>query len=211
MVTVKTNQRIVEVPPITWDDVTTDSYQKLMAKLGKGLNNDIVTLSHLYGLDYDLIESSTDQALYGTLMTLIRFISDDDLTKMPAPEYITYKDQAFMLKYSSLTIGQMLHLQREVQKRGTLEESISIAVAVALQPLFDQTPFKSDRALEIEKDILLMPINRTYPIGFFYLRKFSTGGNVFTNAWHLLKMLTLTQTIRLLKSQGLRGLSHSQI
>jgi len=68
-----------------------------------------------------------------------------------------------------LSVGQNIVLMQAIQKAKYKEEILSFATAVFLQPLYDHQPFSKDRALDLEKIILEMPITKIYPIGFFLL------------------------------------------
>ena len=71
-----------------------------------------------------------------------------------------------------LSIGQNIILRRDyIDKSKHLEENVSIATAIYLQPLIDNSLFKISRAKEIAKEIEEMPINLIYPIGFFLLSR----------------------------------------
>lgn len=77
---------------------------------------------------------------------------------------------------SELSIGQNIHLRRDfIDKSQLLEENISIAVAIYLQPLIDGK-FQVERAKELAREIDEMPISLIYPIGFFLLRRVMTFG-----------------------------------
>lgn len=67
-----------------------------------------------------------------------------------------------------ISIGQNIHLRRLIEKSKYVEENISMAVAIALQPEYDGKPFDIDRAKQLEKIVLDMPICLTYPVGFFF-------------------------------------------
>lgn len=96
-------------------------------------------------------------------------------------------------KITKLSIGQNITLKQILANHKYLEQGLSDAVAVYLQPLFDETKFDEDRAQELKKTIELMPIYLIRPIGFFLLTNASKPGKRQTNLWQkILNSLTLS-------------------
>jgi hypothetical protein len=88
------------------------------------------------------------------------------------PKFLTYQNKTIEIPEHprELSIGQNIILRRDyIDKSKHLEENVSIATAIYLQPLIDNSLFKISRAKEIAKEIDEMPINLIYPIGFFLL------------------------------------------
>jgi hypothetical protein len=95
-----------------------------------------------------------------------------------------------------LSIGQNIHLRRDyIEKSKVLEESISIATAIYLQPIIDNSLFKLNRAQEIAKEIDEMPISLIYPIGFFLLRRALGFGLKPVSFWQAVK-ISLVKILR---------------
>lgn len=95
------------------------------------------------------------------------------------PKVLWYKDKAIDIPQEpgELSIGQNIHLRRDyIDKSKVLEENISIAAAIYLQPRVDNGQFSMKRAIEIAKDFDEMPAYLIYPIGFFLLRRAMTFG-----------------------------------
>lgn len=95
-----------------------------------------------------------------------------------------------------LSIGQNIHLRRDfIDKSTILEENISIATAIYLQPIIDNSLFNIARAKEIAKEIDEMPISVIYPIGFFLLERALKFGQKPEKTWPVLK-ISLKETLR---------------
>jgi len=95
------------------------------------------------------------------------------------PKVFEYKGELvpIPLEIGELSIGQNIHLRRDyIDKSKILEESLSIATAIYLQPKIDNGQFSMKRAIEIAKDFDEMPAYLIYPIGFFLLRRALTFG-----------------------------------
>lgn len=83
----------------------------------------------------------------------------------------------------SLSIGQNIHLRQILDKSKYLEENLSIATAIYLQPYYDNTKFDFDRAVELEKIIAEMPAYLIKPVGFFILTNALTPGKTRGINW----------------------------
>lgn len=84
-------------------------------------------------------------------------------------------------KVGALGSGQNIILRQRIQESKYMEENISIAVAIMLQPLYDNSKFNIDSALELEEKIREMPIYLTHPVGFFFLQTAGIHGAKPTN------------------------------
>jgi len=83
-----------------------------------------------------------------------------------------------------LSIGQNIHVRRELEKCRVLEQAIPIATAIYLQPLIDKKKFDISRAKEIAKEIEQMPIYLIHPLGFFLLTRVLKPGKPSLQTWH---------------------------
>src|SRR6187401_1054444 len=84
------------------------------------------------------------------------------------PKVLEYKGKLIPIpqEIGELSIGQNIHLRRDyIDKSKILEESLSIATAIYLQPRIDGGQFSIKRAIEIVKDFDEMPAYLIYPIG----------------------------------------------
>jgi len=70
----------------------------------------------------------------------------------------------------ALSIGQNIHLRQVLDSLQYLEEGLSMAAAIYLQPVYDESKFNYEKAVELEKQIREMPAYLIRPIGFFLLR-----------------------------------------
>jgi len=85
---------------------------------------------------------------------------------------------------ASLSIGQNIHLRRDYLDKSTcLEENMSIATAIYLQPIIDGGKFSMSRARDLAKEIDEMSISLIYPIGFFLLNRAMTFGLPSESLW----------------------------
>lgn len=85
---------------------------------------------------------------------------------------------------SEVSIGQMIHLRRDfIDQSKYLEENISIAAAILLQPAIDGTPFNLSRAKQIAKELDGMAVTLIHPIGFFLLRHAASFGTMPLKTW----------------------------
>lgn len=95
------------------------------------------------------------------------------------PKVLVYKTQTIPIpqEIGEMSIGQNIHLRRDyIDKSNILEENLSIAAAIYLQPTIDGKQFSMKRAIDIAKDFDEMPAYLIYPIGFFLLRRALTFG-----------------------------------
>lgn len=117
-------------------------------------------------------------------------------------------------KSGTLSIGQNVMLRGELQKSKSIVECLAITAAIFLQPLYDESKFDVDRAKELEKIILEMPVYLIYPVSFFSLRTARIHGQRPTNVWHLIRS-SLSMNLRTMlqpwqRSTNLKNLMISQ-
>lgn len=108
-------------------------------------------------------------------------------------------------KVGALSIGQNIIMKQILSGAKFLEENISMAVAVYVQPIYDEKPFSASRAKELNEHILKMPAWVIYPIGFFLLNNVWKYGTVSTTARS--RMIT---SLKLFLSRMWRSLRGSQ-
>lgn len=90
------------------------------------------------------------------------------------PKVLVFKGHTIPIpqEIGELSIGQNIHLRRDyIDKSKILEENLSIAAAIYLQPAIDKAQFSIKRAIEIAKEFDEMPAYLIYPIGFFFLKR----------------------------------------
>src|SRR6478752_4094986 len=183
-----TNKREIKVDgPLAWSGVSTEKYQQLLSNK----DYDVIDVVAIFcGIDHDLLFQCKDQGKIGVLYSMVAFAFDTDIDDT-LPDYFVYDGQAYkMPKVRNMSFGQMVLLRKHMEKK-SLNEGVSLACAIYLQPLIDGGAFDLERALEIEKEIAKMPITKTYGLGFFFLRKLRSNGNIFMNLWNLLRYLPI--------------------
>jgi hypothetical protein len=168
--------------------VTTNQYIKLVTEWD---GKDLVKLFSIFtGVEYKIIADSHDYTLEEKLIYATKFVYEEevDFKKLPVPECITIKGKEikFNKDVGGLTIAQNIHVRTELDKIRVYEsgepvydELIAYACALFLQPLYDESEFDFHRAMELEQEILHMPITDTYALGFFLLRPVMKSGKGF--------------------------------
>jgi len=102
-------------------------------------------------------------------------------------------------KTDELSTGQNIVLIQAINKAKYKEEILSFATAVFLQPIYDHKPFSKDRALDLEKIILEMPITKIYPVGFFLLTHVEKDGIRRLKDWSRTRNSLITKSGRWLQ------------
>lgn len=88
------------------------------------------------------------------------------------PEVMEVNGKVVEIKtIGELFIGQAIHIRRRLEKSTYLNECIAGALAIGIQPLVDGGEFDIKRVEALEREILAMPITRTYGAGFFLLQR----------------------------------------
>lgn len=117
---------------------------------------------------------------------LIRWVIEEpfSFSKTP-PKALKIKEKIILIPESpgGMSYGANVLLKKEIQGK-TLEESIAIATAIYLQPLYDEAKFDINRARELEAAILDMPAYLIYPVGFFLLKNAFPSGSQPAKGWH---------------------------
>ncbi len=178
-VTTNKGKRGIFVPD-KMDQVSTDTYQRLVSVTDRFEAYSVISGIPRGTLER-LISPDLEQALANSL-TLIK--SDQSFKDKPVPKRIVIDDVEIKIpKIEGLSIGQSIHVREHLETCKFYEEAISLTVAVYLQPFYDGLPFDLDQALELEQEILKLPITQTYPIGFFLLSLMMNNGNDFISRW----------------------------
>ena len=164
--------------PERWEEVTTAQYIKLSSEWdGKDL---IRLFSILTGIPYRVIFDSHDYALEQNLIYATAFIFEEkiDFKSLPVPEtfHVKGKEVKVPKDIKGLSIGQNIHIISELQNAQVYDQLIALAIAIYLEPLYTGQDFNYEHAKELEQDILLMPITKTYSLGFFLLKPVMRSG-----------------------------------
>lgn len=111
---------------------------------------------------------------------------------------------------SELSIGQNIHLRQVISKASCLEECISIATAIFLQPKHTGTAFSMSEVRKLEEKLNEMPVYLIYPIGFFLLKRAIKTGKHSVIEWsRIRRSLNSIQNKMLRGWRGFKGLFHS--
>jgi len=114
-----------------------------------------------------------------TIWNAIRWTVDQHFEfKDDVPKALEINGKAIAIpnNMGALSIGQNIHLRQILDKSKYLEENLSMATAIYLQPMVDNSKFDFERAKELEKVIGEMPAYLIKPIGFFLLSHAMTSG-----------------------------------
>lgn len=179
--------------PVRWEETSVELFQKI----AKEWDGDRLTLfSLLTGLNAENLQHSTDPLVQEAFVGSTRFVFDQSVNwsglAMPATIDILGKTVVIPKNVGRLTLGQNIAIRErmdDVQEgrvadslkvffvdKFMFDEIISFAIATYLQPLIDEKPYDDERAAEIEKEILKMPILKVYAIGFFFLNRLQNFG-----------------------------------
>lgn len=162
--------------------------------------SDLVQLfSILSGMEYKALRDTHDYVLEEQLLNATKFVYEEPMAFKDAkvPHWITINSRQVRIPahIGGLSIGQSIHVRQALDKVKTWEELIAFVVAIYIQPIYDGEEYKETinkavgmgfektqvtrminadfdyhRAMELEQDILKMPITETYPLAFFLLR-----------------------------------------
>ena len=112
-------------------------------------------------------------------------------------------------KVESMSIGQNIMLKQVLMKCKYIDEGISEAIAIYLQPVFDEGKFDSDRVKEFKVSIEDMPVYLVRNLGFFLLRHALPNGSKPTNNLKKIRnSLAQSKEKILLRLQTFQGFNH---
>jgi len=202
MITLVLNNREKIKCPAGWHEVNVDTAQRVAQWTG----DKIELFNVLTGTNYAKVKADT--SLGSAFFDAINFVYfPSPVANAPMPKVLEI-DKGHIIaipkKIGGLSIGQAIAVRERLEQvavriNETIEkaplkycftndfiydEAISFAVAVYLQPFYDNADFDLDRAKNLEQFILKMPITEVYPVGFFLLKKHLQRGNALTQLWH---------------------------
>ena len=187
MTSIKLNGKRYECPS-SWLEVNTRQYIRIIKEWDQ--DKDIADRDYFKLLNilcdgqFTTMEQTIDNQV--TIMNLIGWVITEPFEfdkKLPKVLSIQGKLVPVPDDPSELSIGQNIHLRRDyIDKSQRLEESISIATAIYLQPIIDGK-FDIKKAVELSKVIDEMPIHVIYPVGFFLLNRALSFGMKPANLW----------------------------
>jgi len=170
---------IIECPE-SFSETATFKFQKLISEWD---GEDWCQLfSILSGMDVDQVRESKDGKLEAMFYQCISFVFTEkiDFEKLPLPETLSINSKIIPIPrdLGRLSIGQAIQARKSIEGVKDTRECLSIITAIYLQPLLDNAKYDHLRAIEVEQEILLMPITSIFPIGFFFLRQLRPSGNM---------------------------------
>lgn len=184
MIKARINGKRIDLPS-GWHEVDTETFQRI-----KSIEEpDIISLfSAVAGFDHQMVAQSDDieleLAMYQVTSFIVNTNGEEYFRKAEPPHFfeIVGKKVAVERNLEAMTIEQNLVVRQRLIQLKFLEQAISFVIAVYLQPKIDGK-FDLNRAKEIEKDVLKMPIEDTFPIGFFLLNRLQTFGKNGVRLW----------------------------
>ena len=169
----------------------------------------------LTNTDYKSFHATSENEV--TIWNAIKWFIEMPFPVRGVPKALKVGDKILLIpkKIESLSIGANIHLRQIADKSNRLVNDkgevleytcYSMAVAIFLQPIYDERPFDFDRAQELEKLILDMPAYLIRPIGFFLLANASKSGA--SSAKHWRQFLNILNIRRWKLWPKLRGSGH---
>jgi len=173
----------------SWDEVKTRTYITIVRDWDSDVDiaeRDYFALLNILTDNKYKYDQSVENQI--TLIDLIGWIifQPAAFKEAPLPKVLQFKDAVIDIPQNirELSIGQAIHMRREIERLKILDACIPIAIGIYLQPLIDKGKFNLSRAKEIAAEVEEMPITLTYPIGFFLLRSAMRPGRSTPGIWH---------------------------
>lgn len=205
-----TNEHTEALIPSGYNDLTTDQLQRIVKEWdGK---DKLKIFSILLGSEIDGLTYSKDEKLIKSFWQCIQFLYTERIEwdQLPLPEFFAWQDDDGMKQIKipknlgRLSLGQNIAIRdamdnvlREMTvdriaftKDFPYETILAYTCSVYLQPLITNSQFDDEKAAEIEKQILILPAIKMYPIAFFFLNQLMNSGKKHTlNLNHLIQRL----------------------
>lgn len=175
--------------PVCWEQVTTGQYERIKAVKERDL---LKLFSALLDLEYQVIASDNSEEVEVTLYQVASFVLNEEeyFRKYVIQLYFEvkgYEPVKIPHKLERMTVEQNMILKKAMSEEGaTYETIISLACAVYLQPLLTGKPFHVELMEEVREKIKEMPIEDTFPLGFFLLKRQKFYG--INGYWQYLKV-----------------------
>lgn len=193
MITIRLNDRPYKVASC-WEEVTVKQYVRIIKEWEP--EKDIadrdyfILLGILTGAEFAGMHNSLENQV--TLTNILGWVITQPFQfskELPKALLIGDKTVSIPGDPRELSIGQNIHLRRDyIDKSKLLEENMSIAVAIYVQPEYHKSLFQVEKAVELSKIIDEMPISVIYPIGFFLLNRALRFGQKPEKTWPLLRI-----------------------
>lgn len=178
-----------QLVPNCWEEVTTKQYISIIKDWDTDkdiADRDYFKLLNILTDNKYKYDQSVENQI--TLIDLVGWVifQPAPFKEAPLPKLIMFHGEPIDIprNIKQLSIGQNIHLRREIEKLKLLDACIPIAMGIYLQPIIDKTSkFSLDRAREIAKEVEELPISLTYPIGFFLLTSAIQPGRTMPGIW----------------------------
>lgn len=177
-----------------WEEVTVNQYVRILLEWEP--EKDIadrdyfILLNILANENFSGYENTIDNQV--TLTNILGWVITQPFEfSKKLPRALQIGDQTVTIPEDprELSIGQNIHLRRDfIDKSKILEENMSIATAIYLQPILDKSLFHVKRAIELSRIIDEMPISVIYPVGFFLLKRAMGFGMRPVSYWQAVKI-----------------------
>jgi hypothetical protein len=163
--------------PTCWETVATRKYQRMVKEWNWQEPDEAKRdYGHLHSIltDTDYVFKDLTPEMEVTIGNRLQWFIDTPFPRYnKLPKLFVIGDRAVEIpkNVGDLSIGQNIMMRQVIDKSNYLEENIARAIAIYLQPKLDKSRFNVDRVNELEKEILEMPIHRTFALGFFLLKR----------------------------------------
>jgi len=203
MLTLTANNAIELTVPVSWDETTTELFQRIIKEwdMDKAMaDRDPVKLfAIISNKPYTTIIESENYDLQTILDAVCAYVYYTNLPTEVKDEFMLLNKVVKIPKdLSGLTVGQAIIIRQRMDTVKDIRELISFACAVFIQPYFDgelindrfkKAQFDMERVRQLEEAILQMPITYTYPIGFFFLNRLNKSGMMPMQNYHQSKLM----------------------
>lgn len=185
--------------PVCWEEVSTRTYQNIKALKEPTL---LHVFSKLVDIELNDISQSRSEELEVALYQVSAFVYNQPeyFRDLPPPDDFKIGGKVVPVpkKLERLTLEQNLFLKSKINEGDVLEQHISLATATFLQPLVTGR-FNSDDVFSLKNEVDEMLIEKTFPVGFFFLKKlmnFGAGGYRLLFQLRLVRLMMNWQKLR---------------
>jgi len=156
--------------PSCFEELKAREYELLVPEWAKDTRNPFKEFCIVAGTNFESFVNSEENEV--TIWNCVKWMYEPINLNTEIPKVLKVNERTLTIPMDvkKLSIIQNIHLKQLVQEAKYLDENVSIACAIYLQPLYDDAKFDYDRALELKKVIEEMPAYLIRPIGFFLLR-----------------------------------------
>ena len=157
--------------PECFEALTAQQYELMVPEFAKEIDerDHFRIFQILAGTEFADFHATAENEV--TIWNAIRWLYEQPFVFGDVPKVLKINDKVVIIPkdIKKLSIGQNIHLKQLLSETTYLEENISAACAIYMQPLYEERKFDFDRAMELKKVIEGMPAYLIRPIGFFLL------------------------------------------